>query len=108
MAWVWLDRLRIATRVTFIAWTEEAEALASTVSAGAGFCPQELSARAATPTPAIIQVRFTWHLDSMGPRTEELLRNSLYVLADNSLTLLELSPLLKPHYFVMLGLCVVE
>ncbi len=35
-----------------------------------------------------------WHLDSFGARTEELLRNSLHVLADNGLTLLEISPLL--------------
>jgi hypothetical protein len=35
-----------------------------------------------------------WNLDSFGARTEELLRNSLHVLADNGLTLLELSPLL--------------
>jgi hypothetical protein len=35
-----------------------------------------------------------WHLDSFGARTEELLRNALHVLADNGLTLLELSPLL--------------
>jgi len=35
-----------------------------------------------------------WGLDSFGARTEELLRNSLHVLADNGLTLLELSPLL--------------
>jgi len=35
-----------------------------------------------------------WHLDSFGARTEELLRNSLHVLADNNLTLLELAPLL--------------
>ena len=35
-----------------------------------------------------------WHLDSLGARTEELLRNALHVLADNELTLLELSPLL--------------
>lgn len=35
-----------------------------------------------------------WHLDSFGARTEELLRNSLHVLADNGYTLLELSPLL--------------
>jgi hypothetical protein len=32
-----------------------------------------------------------WHLDSFGARTEELLRNALHVLADNSLTLLELA-----------------
>ena len=40
-----------------------------------------------------------WNLDSFGARTEELLRNSLHVLADNSLTLLELSPLLTSAVF---------
>jgi hypothetical protein len=35
-----------------------------------------------------------WGLDHFGARTDELLRNSLYVLAANGLTLLELSPLL--------------
>lgn len=32
-----------------------------------------------------------WHLDSLGARTDELLRNSLYVLAANGLTLIELT-----------------
>jgi hypothetical protein len=40
-----------------------------------------------------------WNLDSFGARTEELLRNSLHVLADNSLTLLELAPLLTGGAF---------
>jgi hypothetical protein len=40
-----------------------------------------------------------WHLDSLGPRTEELLRNALHVLADNNLTLLELAPLLTSPTF---------
>jgi hypothetical protein len=40
-----------------------------------------------------------WNLDSFGARTEELLRNSLHVLADNNLTLLELSPLLTSAAF---------
>jgi Helicase HerA, central domain len=40
-----------------------------------------------------------WHLDSFGARTEELLRNGLHVLADNGLTLLELSPLLTSAAF---------
>jgi len=40
-----------------------------------------------------------WHLDSFGARTEELLRNALHVLADNGLTLLELSPLLTHAAF---------
>jgi len=35
-----------------------------------------------------------WGLDHFGARTDELLRNALYVLAANSLTLLELAPLL--------------
>ena len=45
----------------------------------------------------ILKVR--WNLDSFGARTEELLRNSLHVLADNGLTLLELSPLLTSAAF---------
>jgi hypothetical protein len=40
-----------------------------------------------------------WHLESFGARTEELLRNSLQVLADNSLTILELSNLLTNAVF---------
>ena len=40
-----------------------------------------------------------WGLDSFGARTEELLRNSLHVLADNNLTLLELAPLLTSAAF---------
>ncbi len=36
-----------------------------------------------------------WHLDSFGARTDELLRNSLWVLTENGLTLLELAPLLS-------------
>lgn len=39
-------------------------------------------------------LRERWHLDHFGARTDELLRNSLYVLADNGLTLVELSPFL--------------
>jgi hypothetical protein len=35
-----------------------------------------------------------WGLDHFGARTDELLRNALYVLASNNLTLLELAPLL--------------
>ena len=40
-----------------------------------------------------------WHLDSFGARTDELLRNSLYVLAENGLTLLELGLLLTHSAF---------
>jgi len=44
-------------------------------------------------------LRHRWHLDSFGARTDELLRNSLYVLAENGLTLLELAPLLSHAAF---------
>jgi hypothetical protein len=40
-----------------------------------------------------------WHLDSFGARTEELLRNSLHLLADNRLSILELPPLLTSGPF---------
>lgn len=40
-----------------------------------------------------------WHLDSFGARTDELLRNSLYVLAENRLTLIELAPFLSNATF---------
>src|ERR1022692_1738142 len=40
-----------------------------------------------------------WHLDSFGARTEELLRNSLLLLAENRMTLLELPPLLTDEAF---------
>jgi DNA helicase HerA-like ATPase len=41
---------------------------------------------------AILKAR--WGLDHFGARTDELLRNSLYVLSANGMTLLELAPLL--------------
>jgi hypothetical protein len=40
-----------------------------------------------------------WHLDHLGARTEELLRNSLHLLADNNLTLMELTMLLTNETF---------
>lgn len=40
-----------------------------------------------------------WHMDSFGPRTEELLRNALFVLASNYLTLVELPSLLTDAAF---------
>jgi len=45
----------------------------------------------------ILKVR--WKLETLGARTEELLRNSLHVLADNNLTLIELAPLLTQPEF---------
>jgi energy-coupling factor transporter ATP-binding protein EcfA2 len=44
-------------------------------------------------------LRRHWGLDYLGARTDELLRNSLYVLAQNRLTLLEMSLLLSDAVF---------
>lgn len=46
---------------------------------------------------AIIKER--WGLAHFGPQTEEILRNSLHVLSDNALTILELSSLLSDSAF---------
>ena len=40
-----------------------------------------------------------WHLDSFGARTDELLRNALFVLAENGLTIIELAPLFTDDSF---------
>ena len=44
-------------------------------------------------------LRKRWQLDTLGARTEELLRNALYVLSENKLTLLEVAPLLTSAPF---------
>jgi hypothetical protein len=44
-------------------------------------------------------LKHRWGLHAFGARTDELLRNALYVLAENGLTLLELSPLLADPLF---------
>jgi hypothetical protein len=44
-------------------------------------------------------LKHRWNLDSFGARTEELLRNSLCVLSDSNLTLLEIAPLLTDPAF---------
>jgi energy-coupling factor transporter ATP-binding protein EcfA2 len=46
---------------------------------------------------AILRAR--WGLDHFGARTDELLRNALYVLSANGMTLLELAPLLTDYGF---------
>ena len=46
-----------------------------------------------------VLLKHRWHLESLGPRTEELLRNSLFVLAENNFTLLEVEPLLTNFTF---------
>ncbi len=40
-----------------------------------------------------------WHLESFGARTDELLRNAVYALAENRLTLVELGPFLSHSAF---------
>lgn len=71
----------------------------------AGFNPLEL------PEPDFVRIaefteilRQRWGLDGLGARTEELLRNSLYVLSANGLTLLELAPLLTNTAFRLANL----
>jgi hypothetical protein len=44
-------------------------------------------------------LKLYWSLDHFGARTDELLRNSLYVLSANRLTLIELTPLLTHSGF---------
>ena len=44
-------------------------------------------------------LRDRWKLDTLGVRTEELLRNSLHILMDNHFTLVELGPLLVDEGF---------
>ena len=44
-------------------------------------------------------LRHRWHLQFFGARTDELLRNSLYALSANGLTLVELSPFLTHTAF---------
>src|SRR5439155_23507582 len=44
-------------------------------------------------------LRRRWRLDSLGPRTDELLRNSLYVLWENGLTLLDIGQFLTERGF---------
>jgi hypothetical protein len=44
-------------------------------------------------------LKMYWGLDRFGARTDELLRNALFVLAANGLTLLELAPLLTHQGF---------
>jgi energy-coupling factor transporter ATP-binding protein EcfA2 len=60
-----------------------------------GLNPLEQSEVSFVRVAEISQIlRRRWGLDHFGARTDELLRNGLYVLAANGLTLLELAPLL--------------
>ena len=69
-------------------------------SVGLNVLAQQSDQRSFVQVAEVAQIlKQRWHLDSLGPRTEELLRNSLYVLAENNLTLVELAPLLTTAAF---------
>jgi hypothetical protein len=55
--------------------------------------------RAVLISEIVTLLRLRWNLDHFGARTEELLRNSLWVLSENNMTLLEVSPLLTDRAF---------
>src|SRR2546425_6903624 len=65
-----------------------------------GFNPLEQESPDFVRIAEIAQVlKERWHLDHFGARTDELLRNALFVLSANKLTLLELAPLLTQSVF---------
>ena len=69
-------------------------------SVGSNVLSAETSQRRYVRIIELVEVlRARWRLDSFGARTEELLRNSLLVLMDCGLTLLELEPLLSDAAF---------
>lgn len=55
---------------------------------------KEVSSPALQISEMVVLLKHRWQIDHFGPRTEELLRNSLWVLSESGLTLLELAPLL--------------
>jgi energy-coupling factor transporter ATP-binding protein EcfA2 len=60
-----------------------------------GLNPLEAAEASFVPISEFAQIlKRRWGLDHFGARTDELLRNALYVLSANGLTLLELAPLL--------------
>lgn len=65
-----------------------------------GFNPLDHDSRGFVRIGEIAEVlKARWHLDSFGARTDELLRNALFVLSANGLTLLELAPFLSHNGF---------
>src|SRR6266851_937356 len=65
-----------------------------------GFNPLDDDSRGFVRIAEIAEVlKARWHLDSFGARTDELLRNALFVLSANGLTLLELAPFLSHSGF---------
>ena len=66
----------------------------------AGLNPLEAEATEFVRIAEVAQLlKERWHLDSFGARTDELLRNSLYALSANGLTLVELAPFLTDTSF---------
>lgn len=69
-------------------------------SVGLNFIDQSVGQNSFVQIAEFAQVlKQRWHLDSFGARTEELLRNSLHLLADNRYSILELPPLLTSGPF---------
>jgi hypothetical protein len=65
-----------------------------------GFNPLEQETPDFVRTAEVTEIlKRRWGLDHFGARTEELMRNALFVLAANHLTLVELGPLLTHHGF---------
>jgi energy-coupling factor transporter ATP-binding protein EcfA2 len=65
-----------------------------------GLNPLETAEASFVPIAEFSQIlKRRWGLDHFGARTDELLRNGMYVLSANGLTLLELSPLLTNSAF---------
>src|SRR5713226_2393200 len=65
-----------------------------------GFNPLEQESPDFVRIAEIAQVlKERWHLDHFGARTDELLRNTLFALSANKLTLLELAPFLTQSGF---------
>ena len=65
-----------------------------------GLNPLETAEASFVPISEFAQIlKRRWGLDHFGARTDELLRNALYVLSANGLTLLELAPLLTQPAF---------
>lgn len=74
-----------------------------------GFNPLESQGSDFVRVAELVQIlKKRWHLDSFGARTDELLRNSLYALSVNHLTLVELTPFLTDANFRMACMTRVE
>jgi hypothetical protein len=66
----------------------------SEYAVGLNLIESQESTRPVLISEMVALLRQRWSLDHFGARTEELLRNALWALSENDLTLLEVSPLL--------------